>query len=140
MTTTQKLIAIPALAAVMLAGGAYAGYATLASADTDAAKPAMGEMRKHFGGPGAPDGMHGKGHGVMGTVSAINGSTITVTNLDGTSYTVEAGAATVQKMATGSLADVTVGDRIGVHGTVSGTTVTAEHIMDDLPERPQKPE
>jgi len=84
-------------------------------------------------GPGGMGG-HGKGHGVMGTVSAVDGSTITVTDRDGTSYAVNAGSATVQKMVAGALSDVAVGDRIGVQGTVSGTTVTATTIMDDVPE------
>ena len=72
----------------------------------------------------------------MGTVSAVNGSTITVSSKDGTSYTVEAGSATVKRIVDGALADVLVGDRIGVHGTVSGATVTAQQIMDDVPEKP----
>ena len=92
----------------------------------------MGGMKGGKGGPGR----HGRGHGVMGTVSAVNGSTITVSSKDGTSYTVEAGSATVKRIVDGALADVLVGDRIGVHGTVSGATVTAQQIMDDVPEKP----
>ncbi len=88
-----------------------------------------------FKGMGRGD--HGRGPGVTGTVSAVNGSTITITGKDGTSYTVNAGSATVQKMVTGSLSDVTVGDTIGVQGTVSGTSVTATSIMDDLPAAPK---
>lgn len=81
-------------------------------------------------------GRHGKGPGVMGTVSAVNGSTVTVTGMNGQSYTVEAGSAKVRRMVEGSLSDIAVGDRIGVHGTVNGTTVTATEIMDDVPEKP----
>jgi len=89
-------------------------------------------------GPGGHGmgGRHGKNAGVMGTVSAINGSTITVTGMDGQSYSVDAASAKVQRMVEGSLSDIAVGDRIGAHGTVSGTTVTATNIMDDVPERP----
>lgn len=83
-----------------------------------------------FGGPG------GRGHGVMGQVTAVDGNTITVTGKDGQSYTVNAGSATVQKMVAGSISDIAVGDRIGVQGTVSGNSVTATQIMDDLPEPP----
>ncbi len=89
------------------------------------------------GGPGRGRG-HGKGPGVMGTVSAVNGSTITVTGMNGTTYTVEAGSASVKRMVDGSLADVAVGDRIGVQGTVLGTTVSATQIMDDMPEKPMQ--
>lgn len=92
---------------------------------------------KIFGGmPHGGFGKHGRGHGVMGEVTAVNGSTITVTGMDGTTYTVNAGDASVKRMTEGSLSDIAVGDRIGVHGEVSGTTVTAETIMDDMLERP----
>jgi hypothetical protein len=91
------------------------------------------------GGHGGMGG-HGRGPGVMGTVTAVNGSTITVTDQrSGTSYTVNAGSATVQKMTTGALSDIVVGDTIGVQGDVSGSTVTAKNIMDDLPVPPNGP-
>lgn len=90
-----------------------------------------------FGGvPHGGFGKRGRGHGVMGEVTAVDGSTITVTGMDGTTYTVNAGDASVKRMTEGSLSDIAVGDRIGVHGEVSGTTVTAETIMDDMPEKP----
>ncbi len=93
-----------------------------------------------FGGRGmGGPGKHGRGHGVMGKVTAVNGSTVTVTGHDGTSYTVNAGSATVQKMTAGALSDIQVGDNIGVHGDVSGTTVTAKTIMDDMPVPPGAP-
>jgi hypothetical protein len=82
-----------------------------------------------FGGPG-------KGRGAIGTVSAVNGSTITLTGKDGKTYTIDASSAAVEKMITGSLSDVTVGDTIGVEGSVSGTSVTATKIMDGLPAAP----
>jgi hypothetical protein len=72
-----------------------------------------------------------KGLGVAGEVTAKDGSTITVKGKDGTTYTVQAGNAAVHKMTVGTLADVVVGDTIGVHGSVEGNTVTAEVIMDD---------
>ena len=87
-----------------------------------------------FGGPGGHGGKGG--HGIMGKVTAVSGSTITLTNPKGTTYTVNAASAKVQKMATGSLSDVVVGDTIGIQGTVSGNTVTATTIMDDLPTPP----
>ena len=96
------------------------------------AEKVMGGMKGGKGGPGR----HGKGHGVMGTVSAVNGSTITVSGMDGTSYTVDASSALVKRMVDGALSDVTIGDKIGVHGIVSGTNVTAKQIMDDVPEKP----
>jgi hypothetical protein len=134
---TQKL-KIPAFALLLVAGGALGGYASLAGAqtptNTTAVKNTTLKRTLHMGSMGGM-GEHGKkGHGVMGTVSAVNGNTITVTGKNGTSYTVQAGNATVKKMVTGSLSDVVIGDTIGVQGTVSGTTVTANTIMDDLPQ------
>lgn len=93
---------------------------------------------KIFDGMGGKGfGMQGKGRGgmrqgVMGTVTSVNGTTVTLTGKDGKTYTVDAGTATVQKMTTESLSNVMVGDTIGVHGTVSGTSVKATNIMDDV--------
>lgn len=84
-----------------------------------------GERKEH--------GMMGKNHGVVGKVTAINGSTITVTGQNGKSYNVNTGSTTVHKVVTGSLSDIVVGDTIGVRGSVSGNTVTATDIMDDVP-------
>jgi hypothetical protein len=82
-------------------------------------------------------GMHGgMGHGpnaVRGTVSAVNGSTITVTGKDGTTYTVNASGATATKMQTIDVSAIGVGDTVSVGGTISGSTVTATHIMDGVP-------
>lgn len=90
-------------------------------------------MLSNGGGKGFGRGGHGRGHGLMGEVSAVSGSTITLTGRDGTTYTVNAGSANVQKMVAGSLSDIAVGDSIGVHGSVSGNTVTATTILDDVP-------
>ncbi len=78
-------------------------------------------------------GRHG-GRGVVGEVTAVDGTTITVKGADNKSYTVEGSDATVSRVVDGSLSDIKVGDRIGVHGTLDGTTVTAKHIMDDVKE------
>ncbi len=88
------------------------------------------EVMDGVGGPGG----HGRGPGVVGTVSAVSGNTITLTNADGTTYTVEASSAKVSKVSTISVSDIAVGDKIGVEGTVSGTSVTATGIMDGMPE------
>ena len=81
-------------------------------------------------------GHEGRGPGVQGTVTAVNGTSLTVTGQDGTIYTVDASSADATKMQTITVSDITVGDTVGVQGTVSGTTVTAVHIMDGM----RKPE
>lgn len=94
-----------------------------------------------FGGKGmmgmGPGGQHGRGAGVMGTVSAVSGNTVTVTNSNGTTYTIDATNAKVTKMVDLNVSDIKVGDTIGAQGTVSGTSVTASHIMDGVPQAPQ---
>ncbi len=78
----------------------------------------------------------------LGTVTAVNGTTITMTSKERTktatssaatttTYTVDASSATVQKDGTASaVSSVAVGDTIIVKGTVSGTTITATSIQD----------
>jgi hypothetical protein len=90
------------------------------------------------GGLGGPGGQHGRAPGVMGTVSAINGSTLTVLGKNGTTYSVDATNAKVLKGTQGAkptdstLGAIAVGDTVGIQGTVSGTTVTAKEIMDGV--------
>lgn len=80
-------------------------------------------------------GMHGhRGGGVMGEVTAVNGTTLTVKTKSGDTVTVDTSDAIVQRVVDASREDLKVGDQIGVHGTRSGDTVTAEHIMDDVEE------
>jgi hypothetical protein len=95
------------------------------------------------------DGIMAKGNmmgeGVGGTVTAISGSTITISSKDKsnttTSYTVNAANATIEKNGVaGTLSSVVVGDEIRVQGTVSGTTVTATKIMDGKFAKPMMPQ
>lgn len=74
----------------------------------------------------------GKGHGVTGTVSAISGDTVTITNSNGTSYTVDATNAKVSEIVSLPVSGIKIGDKIGVQGTVSGTSVSATRITDGL--------
>ena len=81
----------------------------------------------------------GRAPGIMGMVSAKDGTTLTVESRGlgrenaTTTYTVDASSATVFKnAATSSLENVSVGDRIVVAGTISGTSVTATTIHDGV--------
>ena len=89
----------------------------------------------------AGPGMMGRGHapGVFGTVSAINGTTLTVESkgfgqsATATTYTVDASKATVTKSGNAStLSAVTLGDTVMVAGTVTGTSVVATTIRDGV--------
>ena len=82
------------------------------------------------------------GMGIRGTVSAISGTSITMTGVAapnrGTAitYTVDASSATVMKSgAASSVSNIAVGDTIIVQGTVSGTNITAKTIRDGLPQQ-----
>jgi hypothetical protein len=84
-----------------------------------------------MGGFGGHGGMGGSG--VRGMVTAVNGSTITVTGMDGKSYTVDASNSTAGKFETIPVSSIQVGDSIGIQGSVNGTSVTAKSIMDGVP-------
>ena len=84
-------------------------------------------------GPGMLGGGQGRGSGVTGIVTAVNGSTVTITGKDGKTYTVDATNSTVGKFQTITVSGIQVGDSVGVQGTVNGTSVTAKNIMDGMP-------
>lgn len=125
----SKLFIIPLLA-VALAGGAAAGITGLASAATTTSTTTTTQAPTGHG----PGGM---GPGVAGTVSAVNGDSLTVAGKNGTTYTVDITTATVMKSSgagtaptTATVGDIAVGDTIMAQGTVSGTSVTATNVMD----------
>ncbi len=77
--------------------------------------------------------------GIFGTVTAINGNTITVTSIGfgktapAQTFTIDASAATVDKnKAASTVSGIAVGDTIMVQGTVNGTVVTATKIHDGV--------
>ncbi len=69
---------------------------------------------------------------IGGTVSAVNGNTITITNKSNVSYTVDASGAKISKMGVSSAtaSNIAVGDSILVQGTFTGTSVAAVNIVD----------
>ncbi len=83
-----------------------------------------------------PQTMHapfvGNGQPVIGgNVTAVSGSSLTVTNEGNTTYTVDATNATIKKgVATSTVASIAIGDSVLVQGTVQGTAVTASSIID----------
>ena len=78
--------------------------------------------------------------GVMGTVSAINGSALTVVGRTGfntstavVNYNIDASQAVVVKNnVTSTVSSIAVGDVIEARGTISGTSVVATMIRDGL--------
>ena len=76
--------------------------------------------------------MQGNGEPVVGgSVTAISGTTLTVTNPSNVTYTIDAASSTVViKGQASALANVAVGDNVLVQGTVNGTSVIASSIID----------
>lgn len=69
---------------------------------------------------------------VSGTVTAINGNTVTVTNKSNVTYTIDVTNATILKdRATSTLSYVATGDNIIAQGNVNGTSVTASSLIDN---------
>jgi hypothetical protein len=75
---------------------------------------------------------------VRGSVTAINGMILSVTNASSTVYSVDATNATVTKINSTStpqsitVANIAVGDTVSVMGTISGNAVTATSIRDGV--------
>jgi hypothetical protein len=68
---------------------------------------------------------------VVGSISAMSGSMLTVANASNVTYTIDASSATfVKGRATSTIASVAVGDNVVVQGTVNGTSVTASSVID----------
>lgn len=72
------------------------------------------------------------GVAVSGTVSAISGSSITLTAKNGIAYTVDASSAKLYRRfgAAMQISDMQNGDTLQIKGTVSGTSVAATEIRD----------
>ena len=126
-----------------MAGTALLAWALLLTAGTAFAQtPANAEGGRGWGGQGGSrTGTMHMMPGVFGTVSAISGTTLTITSkgfgpaasasATVKTYTVDASNATVMKdNATSTLGSVSVGDMVAAQGTVSGTSVTATVIRD----------
>ena len=146
MKKNKKVLAasLLALGVLMASGSAFADTTPATGAPEQDGQEMMhqGHMRGEQRPEGMKDGMSGREDMrpvVAGTVSAISGSSITVTDSrTNTVYTVDASGATIHKASTDiktapaviTVSGIAVGDTITVQGTITGTTVTAKNIMD----------
>jgi Domain of unknown function (DUF5666) len=135
---------------------AYANSANASTSQNPNPWNNQGAMSGDMGRGTPPNGQQGpqngqQGQGLMGTISAIDGSTLTVKDNGGTSYAVDASNAAVKEMGkpssdtttnsdrnskpaqpteiTLALSDLAVGDTVMIKGDTSGTTVTATEIV-----------
>lgn len=89
---------------------------------------------------GVTDLMFTKNRGIRGTITSINGTTLTITskmnepnNGTGVTYTVDAANAKITKNGeTISISNLSVGDTLIIKGTVNGSNITATTINDNL--------
>jgi hypothetical protein len=91
----------------------------------------------HDGFGGGRGGFGGRGGGAMGTVTAISGTTLTVTTKAGGVYTVNASSATVKESGTASaVSAIKVGDTVMIQGSITTASMTAKNIEDGVPTHP----
>jgi hypothetical protein len=68
---------------------------------------------------------------IVGTVSVVNGNTLTVTTASSVTYTVDASSAKILKGSnTITLSGIVVGNKVLVQGAVNGTSITASTVLD----------
>jgi len=69
---------------------------------------------------------------IAGNISAINGTSLIITNKSNITYTVEASnAKIVEGQNTITVSSLSVGDNVIVQGSVNGTSVTASSVIDE---------
>jgi hypothetical protein len=129
-------IAIASLVVVALAGAAAgASLKHTSSTSTTQAGAVTNRPRGTFGGTNGAGGANGAGRfgpgggGVLGTVTKVEGNTITLTQRDGTTATVVVpSGATISKTVSGSLSDLKAGTQIAVRGTTANGKTTADTV------------
>jgi len=127
----DKRILVPIIGAALI-GGAVAGVGLTTFAATDSTSaPVASAMHAGFG------------PGVMGTVTAVSGSSITVSAKGGV-YTIDASGATVEKYSGSTsssvgVAGIAVGDTVSIAGTITSASMTAKDIRDGNPPKPVMP-
>ncbi|MFA6254363.1 MAG: DUF5666 domain-containing protein [Candidatus Paceibacterota bacterium] len=68
---------------------------------------------------------------VAGTISAISGTTLTITNKSNVTYTVDASNAKIlQGRSVGSISNIKINDPVVIQGAVNGNSITASSVID----------
>lgn len=67
---------------------------------------------------------------VAGSVTALSGSTLTVTTKSNTTYTIDTASAKFVGKNVSTIANIKTGDQVVVQGTVNGSSVTASTVID----------
>ncbi len=115
---------------LILSGSALA-LSLLVSGSALAASKNFEGMAREKGIKEGARNYHAEMHSVTGTVSSVNGTSISLAARNGTAYTIDATNAVVMKNnATSTISNIAVGDMLNVQGNASGTSVVASKIRD----------
>ncbi len=125
-SSAQRIIVIGAASVALAAAGILPSYVFAAAGVRSA---------------NAPSGFRGRpGEGRIGTVAAVDGSSITLSAKNGSTYTVDTQDAKIIKAGSAAtLAAVAVGDPIAVIGPLSGDAIAARAVIDGPRERAWRP-
>lgn len=130
-TSTVSSIAVGDTVAIQ---GTITGTSVTATTIRDGVMPMRGMGGKGMGGQGTQPTSPITGNGqpvVAGSVTAISGTTLTITNKSNVTYTIDASNAKIaQGSNTIAISSIAVGDNVVVQGTVNGTSVVASSVID----------
>ncbi|HZS23328.1 MAG TPA: DUF5666 domain-containing protein [Pseudonocardiaceae bacterium] len=112
-------------ASVAVGAAACSGASSSPSATPTTTTPSTATAPPTAAGPAK-----GRGHGVIGTITAENGSTWTVNARNGTAYTVTVAPQTQfgTRRTPGTAQQFPVGSTVRVSGAANGNTITASRI------------
>ncbi len=129
--------------ALLVGGAAAAGAARSDTAPATATEDGAGDQGRGADagercGPGGPGG---RGHGARGTITAIDGTTLTVESEDGATVTVTTSDDTrVTEATEGTLADIATGDTVRVMGPEGDDGRVAARAVIEVPARDEAAE
>ena len=131
MRKTRSRIALASIAGITAAGIAVAGAAGAQAHDRGGRGPGMdGRPVLSEAVVQLADGTYATVRSISGTVTAVSASSITVKASNGATRTfaVDASTTVAKDGSAATIAGITVGDSVHVHGTVSGDTITATRV------------
>ena len=118
---------------MIMAQGTVTGTSVAATTIEDGFGKGMGGGMMGSGGASLANLPAGNGQPIVGgSVTAVSGNTITITNTAGVTYTIDATSAKFQKggVTAATIANISVGDSVIAQGTVNGTAVSAATVLD----------
>ena len=138
---TSSTVSAIAVGDMVMVQGTVTGTNVVATVIRDGMGGMMGGRGGFMGGKGFGHGstsmpavspIQGNGEPVVGgSVTAVNGDSLTVTNASNVTYTVDVTNAKIVKGgATVTVSGIATGDNVVVQGAVNGTAITASSVID----------